>query len=61
MKGANLSGANLQGANLTGVLMDQNTYLSGADLRGAIIDQNMLEQAYTVGTIGPDGNVLTEA
>jgi hemoglobin-like flavoprotein len=60
MKGANLSGANLKGANLTGVLMDKNTYLSGADLRGAIIDDSMLDQAYTVGAIRPDGNVVTE-
>ena len=60
MKGANLSGANLKGANLTGVLMDKNTYLSGADLRGAVIDDNMLDEAYTIGTIRPDGTVDTE-
>ena len=60
MKGANLSGANLQGANLTGVLMDKNTYLSGADLRGAIIDEGILEQAYTMGAIRPDGTVVNE-
>jgi uncharacterized protein YjbI with pentapeptide repeats len=40
--------------------MDKNTYLSGADLRGAIIDDSMLDQAYTVGAIRPDGNVVTE-
>ncbi|MGF1767651.1 pentapeptide repeat-containing protein [Enterovibrio makurazakiensis] len=60
MKGANLSGANLKGANLTGVLMDKDTYLSGADLRGAIIDDSMLDQAYTIGMIRPDGSVVTE-
>jgi hemoglobin-like flavoprotein len=60
MKGANLSGANLKGANLTGVLMDKNTYLSGADLRGAIIEDSMLDQAYTIGTIRPDGNVVSD-
>ncbi len=60
MKGVNLSGANLKGANLTGVLMDENTYLSGADLRGAIIDDSVLNQAYTIGTIKPDGSVVTE-